>query len=49
MKSREISRSNALAKSASGTFTFCVSNAVLTGWIYDPAANTPTCKSISTP
>jgi hypothetical protein len=42
-------RSNAVAKSASGTFTFCVSNAVLTGWVYDPAANVLTCKSINTP
>jgi hypothetical protein len=42
-------RSNAVAKSATGIFTFCVSNAVLTGWVYDPAANTPTCKSLNTP
>jgi len=42
-------RSNAVGKSATGTFTFCVSNAVLTGWVYDSAANTLTCKSINTP
>jgi len=42
-------RPNGVAKSATGTFTFCVSNAVLTGWVYDSAANTLTCKSINTP
>jgi hypothetical protein len=42
-------RSFTVAKGATGTFTFCVSNAVLTGWVYDPAANVLTCKSINTP
>jgi hypothetical protein len=40
-------RSNAVAKGATGTFTFCVSNAVLTGWVYE--ASPSTCKSINTP
>ncbi len=42
-------RSNAVAKSATGAFTFCVSNAVLTGWIYDPTRNVVNCKSINSP
>jgi hypothetical protein len=42
-------RSYDVAKSATGTFTFCVSNAVLTGWVYDPTANAVTCKSLNTP
>ena len=40
-------RSNAVAKGATGTFTLCVSNAVLTGWVYEPS--TPTCQSVNTP
>jgi hypothetical protein len=48
-KGQAVLRSNAVAKGATGTFRFCVSNAVLTGWIYDPAANALTCKSLTTP
>ena len=42
-------RSNAVAKGATGAFTLCVSNAVLTGWVYDPTANAVTCGSSNTP
>jgi hypothetical protein len=30
-----------------GTFIFCVSNVVKSGWQYDPSANTETCDSIA--
>jgi hypothetical protein len=30
-----------------GTFTFCVSNVVKSGWQYDSSANIETCDSVS--
>jgi len=38
--------SNTVSKTATGTFTLCVKNIALTGWIYDASANATTCNTI---
>ena len=32
-----------------GTFTFCVTDVVASGYVYDPAMNVETCDSIAVP
>lgn len=41
--------SDKVSKSASGTFEFCVTDVTLTGYTYDPADNSETCDSVTTP